>query len=233
MITKYSETYILSLGGSIIVPNEVDGFFLNKFNNFIRAQVAKKRRFFIVAGGGATCRKYQLAAQEATDNKVANEDLDWLGIHSTRLNAHFIRTIFRDIAHPRIIDNYDYIEKTDEAVIIAAGWKPGWSTDYDAVILAEDYGAKKVVNLSNIDQVYTADPKKDPQAKPLANISWAAYRQMIGDDWMPGLNTPFDPVASKLAQEIGIEVYIINGKKLDILENILDNKTFFGTVIHP
>ncbi len=233
MRSQFKETFILSLGGSLIVPDGVDGEYLNKFNAFIRREIKKSRRFFIVCGGGGTNRKYNQAAKMATDDQVVDEDLDWLGIHCTRLNAHLIRTIFRDIATPRIIDNYRRIEKVDEPVIIAAGWKPGWSTDYDAVILAEDYGAHKVINLSNVDQVYTADPKKDKNAKPISDISWTNYRKIVGNEWTPRLETPFDPIASKLAEEINISVFIVNGHNLDNLQNILDEKPFFGTVIHP
>ncbi len=234
MRNKYSETFILSLGGSMICPpSGVDGEFLNKFSNFIRKQVsAKNRRFFIVCGGGDICRKYQEAGRKATNGKATDEDIDWLGTHSTRLNAHLVRTVFADIAHPRIIEHYEMIEKTEEPVIVASGWKPGWSSDYDAVILAEDYGAEKVINMSNIEKVYTADPKKDPHAKPIDDISWKEYRAIVGDKWTPGFSAPFDPIASRLAEELKLNVYVIEGHNFDNLEAILDNKKFVGTIIH-
>ena len=131
-----------------------------------------------------------------------------------------------------MIKHYEVILKIDKPVAIAAGWKPGWSTDYCAVTLCQDYNIGSVINLTNIDHVYNKDPKKDPTAKPLSDMTWETYRGMVGDAWAPGMNAPFDPVASKLAQDLDITVKIISGKNLENLEKALDNKEFVGTTIH-
>lgn len=225
--------FVLSLGGSLVVPpTGVDINFLKLFNEFIRNQVsANKRRFFIVVGGGATTRNYQKAAQTVREEAIEDVDLDWIGIHVTRLNAQMVRTIFRDIADPRVIKHYEIILKIEKPVAIAAGWKPGWSTDYCAVTLAQDYGFKTVINLTNIDQVYDKDPREFADAKPLVYMKWKEYRQMAGDKWTPGMNLPFDPIASKLADELGITVKILNGNNLDNLKLALEGKEFKGTTI--
>ena len=176
-------------------------------------------------------RNYRDAAIKISRAHIANEDLDWLGIHATRLNAHLVRTIFRDIAYPRVIKHYEIILKVDTPVAIAAGWKPGWSTDYDAVMLCQDYGITQVVNMTNVDQVYDKDPNKFSDAKPLMTVSWKKYRSMVGDKWTPGLNLPFDPIASKLAQKLGVIVKILGGKNLENLGRALDGKPFTGTTI--
>ena len=231
-MTTHGDAFILSLGGSLVVPNGgIDIQFLRSFNDFIRNQISsKKRRFFITVGGGATTRHYQDAARSVRGT-IDHDDLDWLGLHATRLNAQLIRTIFRDIADPRVIKHYEIILKINAPVAIAAGWKPGWSTDYCAVTLSQDYGIDQVINLTNVDQVYDKDPKTHPDAKPLATIHWRDYRTMIGSEWTPGMNAPFDPIASKLAAEMGITVKILNGKNLDNLARALDGEKFVGTTI--
>ncbi|MBI3069782.1 MAG: UMP kinase, partial [Candidatus Levybacteria bacterium] len=155
----------------------------------------------------------------------------WLGIHATKLNAHLVRTIFRDIAHPYIIKHYEIIRKVSEPVVVAAGWKPGWSTDYDAVLLCEDYNVKTIVNLSNIDRAYDKDPKKFSDAKPIDKISWEDFRKIVGDEWIPGINAPFDPVAAQKAQEFGVKVIILSGNDFENLEKYFRNEEFVGTVI--
>jgi uridylate kinase len=227
------DAYVLSLGGSLIVPNGgIDTQFLKEFHEFIRHQVsAKKRRFFIVAGGGSITRHYQQAAKEVREQELTNIDADWLGVHATRLNAQLIRTIFQDIADPRVIKHYEIILKIQSPVAIAAGWKPGWSTDYCAVTLCQDYGIPEVVNLTNIDKVFDKDPKKFSDAKPLDDITWDEYRTMIGTEWMPGMNAPFDPIASKLASEIHVTAKILNGKNLENIALALDGKPFVGSII--
>ncbi|MBI2604297.1 MAG: UMP kinase [Candidatus Harrisonbacteria bacterium] len=236
MIKKDSdrERIILSLGGSLIVPDGgINIQFLKDFNAFIRRRLKEnpRRQFFIVAGGGRLARHYRDAGHEVIGHKLTNEDMDWLGIHATRLNAHLLRTIFRDIAHPYIIKHYDIIRKVEEPVAIAAGWKPGWSTDYDAVLLAEDYHAESVVNLSNIDRVYDKDPRLVPDAHPIETIGWSAYRKIVGKTWVPGMNAPFDPVASERAESLGLKVVVLKGDNWKNLERYFNGEKFVGTVI--
>ncbi len=229
----YKKEYILSLGGSLIVPNGgPDIEFLQQFNRFIRKKATQGCRFFIVCGGGSITRSYQKAAEAVVGKQIANEDMDWLGIHSTRLNAHMVRTIFKDIAYERIIKHYDIIDKKAiQPIVVCSGWRPGWSTDYDAVLLAQDYDIKRVINLSNIEMVYDKDPYKYKDAKPIKEMKWDDLISLVGKKWVPGLNRPFDPIASQLAKSIGLKVVICNGKNLDNFARILEGKKFVGTVI--
>ena len=234
MGTTYQDKIIISVGGSLIVPNGgINIDFLSQFDRFIRKQLANHsdRQFFLVVGGGATARHYRDAGRSVVGHELTEEDQDWLGVHSTRLNAHLIRTIFQDIAHPTLIKNYNVIQKVSEQIGVAAGWKPGWSTDYCSVLLCSDYQVSKVINLSNISQVYDKDPNKFADAKPIEKMNWEQMRSLIGDDWKPGMHAPFDPVASKKAEELGITVAVLNGNDFTNLENYLENKPFTGTII--
>lgn len=225
---------VISVGGSLIVPNGgIDTDFLIKFNKFIRAQLAKNknRQFFLIVGGGSTTRHYQKAAREVIGDKLTRDDLDWLGIHSTRLNAHLIRTIFRDVAHHYILKHYEIIRKVEESVVVGSGWRPGWSTDFCAAMTCEDYNVKTIINLSNVDQIYDKDPNKFKNARPIDKISWKELRKLVGDEWIPGMHAPFDPIAAKKAQSLGIKAIIVNGGNFDNVENYLNGKKFVGTVI--
>lgn len=227
------ERIVMSVGGSLVVPNGgIDIDFLQKLNSFIREELsAKARQFFLVVGGGAIARHYRDVGRDVVGHELTTEDLDFLGIHATRLNAHLLRTIFQDIAHPYIIKHYEIIRKVTEPVVIAAGWKPGWSTDYDAVLLCEDYHVKTIINISNIDYAYDKDPKIHPDAKAIERISWDEFRKIVGDEWVPGVNAPFDPVAAKKAQELGVRVVIVSGYDFDNLRKYLRQEPFAGTVI--
>lgn len=234
MGSNYQDKVIMSMGGSLVVPHSgIDTNFLSKLNEFVRNQLAQfpNRQFFLEVGGGTTARNYRDAGEAVVGHKLSRDDLDWLGIHATRLNAQLIRTIFRDVAHPYIIKNYEIIRKASEQVVVASGWKPGWSTDYCAVLLCEDYGAKTLLNLSNIDQVFDKDPRKNPDAKPIEKISWEDFRKLVGDEWIPGMNAPFDPIASRKAQELGLKVIVLNGNNFENLQNYFDGKEFLGTTI--
>lgn len=225
-----NEIVVLSLGGSLIIPK--DGFnleFLKGFKNLILKFVKKGTRFIIVCGGGYTARFYQAIAKDI--GELTPEDIDWIGIHSTRLNAHFMRTIFRQWAHPIVVKDPTRKLQWTEKILVGSGWKPGWSTDYDAVKLAELYGAKLVINLSNVAYVCDKDPKKFSDAKKLEKISWANYRKIVGDKWSPGANWPFDPVASKEAEKMKLQVIVMDGTNLLEVEKAIGGKKFKGTVI--
>ncbi len=118
-----------------------------------------------------------------------------------------------------------------ERVLIAAGWEPGFSTDYDAVLLAKQFKVKTLINLSDVDYVYDKDPAKYRKVKPIKRISWKDFRKIVGDKWDPGLNKPFDPVASKEAQKMGLRVVMMNGRGLKNLDSFLLGRKFRGTVI--
>ncbi len=222
---------MVSVGGSLIVPDEIDTTFLTNFRELLLKKIDQQSlSFFIITGGGKTARRYQDAANEVRGD-LSREDLDWLGIHSTRLNAHLFRTLFSEQAQARIVKDPTRKFADGSSIVIGAGWKPGWSTDYCAVLAAKQLGAKKLVNLSNIDYVYTKDPRKFPDAVKIEKSNWADFRKLIPDHWDPGLSSPFDPIAAKEAEKLGLEVAVINGKKLDEFDNYLSGKPFAGTII--
>ncbi len=223
------ETIIISLGGSLIVPDGVDTNFLKEFKELILSHIENGKKFIIVTGGGKVARVYQDAAKNLS--KPQSEDLDWIGISALRLNGELVRVIFEDKAHSEVICNLSEDFPTTKPVIIGAAYRPGHSTDWDAVLAAKKVGAKRIINLSNIDHVYDSDPRHNPNAKKFEHLSWAEYLNLIPRDWKPGLSTPFDPTASTDAMVAGLEVVIMNGKPIDNLANYLNSEKFLGTVI--
>jgi len=232
-ISMQESPIVISVGGSLIVPNGgIDTDFLIKLNKLIREEVANGKRFMLIAGGGKLARRYQEAGS-AVIGKLTREDLDWLGIHSTHLNAHLLRTIFQDIANPRVVQDYDRrLENWIEPIAIGAGWMPGCSTDYDAVVFARDHKAKLIINMSNIDYVFDKDPGKFSDAKPLKKITWEAMKKLVGDKWIPGHNSPFDPIATELAESLKLAIVIANGNNMENIKKIINGESFKGTVIN-
>ncbi len=222
---------IISVGGSMIVPNGgPDVEFLSRLKEFVLGIVEQDWRVILVSGGGKTARHYIDAADGVRGDEIDPEDLDWLGIHCTRLNGHLLRTIFREHAYPVVIkDPRQTPEEWDEEVLIAAGWKPGWSTDYVACRIAERLEVVNVVNFSNVDYVYEEDPRKNPDAKSLDAVDWKTYRGMVGDDWHPGKSAPFDPVASRFCEENGMRVAMIGS--LERVKGLFENGEFEGTLM--
>lgn len=233
MPKKNHQTVVMSVGGSLIVPDAIDTDFLQQLHTLITKETTEHgRRFIIIAGGGKVARRYQEAATAVSN--LQNDDLDWLGIHATRLNGHLLRTIFRDIAHPAMITNPDDVLDVPATtqLIVAAGYRPGASTDLRAIQIAERVGAGCVINLSNTDYVYTDNPKTNPDATKIEDITWPDFRALLPEEWDPGLSAPFDPIAAKAAEVAQIEVAQINGTGLDALQQYLQDEPFIGTRIH-
>jgi len=226
-----SKTIVISLGGSIISSRvgKININFLKKFRRLILKFLKKGFKFIIIVGGGKTCRLYQSAASKIA--KLPNEDRDWLGIHTTRLNAHLLRTIFRKVAYPVILDEPKKPIKNNWRLLIASGWRPGHSTDYIAVLLARRFKIKEIVNAGDVPFVYDKDPDIYQNARAFKEISWSDFRRIVGSKWSPGLSTPFDPVAAKLAQKLKIRVFIIKGTEIKNFEKLLLGKKFKGTII--
>lgn len=241
---NFKNLIVVSLGGSIMYPDQIDAAYLKKFKKFVEKYLRRGKKFVIVAGGGKISRRYQEAAAKIT--KVSNEDKDWLGIHATRVNAHLLRTIFREVADPVVLDSRHKMKRLIYPVTIASGWRPGWSTDFIAVALALDFGAGEAVIAGKPSHVFpirsrgalraiaasngTSDKDLD-KTKPFTDLTWRKYRKLIPQKWIPGFHSPVDPVAARLAEKKGIAAIVLNGKNLKNFGNLLEGKEFQGTII--
>ena len=210
------ETIVISVGGSLIVPDQIDTDFLKSLKKLIEEETANGRHFIIITGGGQTSRRYVAAADEF--NNATQTERDELGITSCQLNALLLQIIYKDLAVSINPDPDLY--------------QPGGSSDRATVRTAIRHRSTKIINLSNIDYVYTADPKINANAEKIEDITWSEFRQLIPAEFTPNLSSPFDPEAAKEAEENGIEVATISGKNLAELKNYLNGQPFVGTRIH-
>jgi uridylate kinase len=229
-----ADIQVVSLGGSLIAPDGVDTVFLASFHRLAVAHLETDaaRRLIVICGGGALARRYQAALRELVPS-APDDDLDWTGIAATRVNAELVRRMFGPQCTDDVVTNPNSTRRFTGRVLVAAGWKPGFSTDNDAVILARHFRADTLINLSNIAKVYTADPRTDPAARPLDAVSWKEFRRIVGSEWSPGRNVPFDPAATRAAAAARLRVVFADGRDLENLAAILAGGSFTGTTIGP
>ena len=218
-------TLVLSLGGSLIVPDKIDVKFLKNFKKTILNFTAKKNKVIIICGGGKTCRIYQNECKKIST--TSNKELDLLGIKATMLNAQLVKAIFGDKAI--LIGDPEKKIKTNKKIIIGAGWLPGYSSDMDAVLVAKNFKAKTLINLSNVQYIYNKDPNKFKDAKKIKQTTWKNFQKIVGTKWIPGKNTPFDPIATKLATKLKLKLLFMNGD-ITNFNNFLNhqNRRFSG-----
>lgn len=228
-----TSVYIISLGGSIVVPDEIDSAYLKKLKQFFKNRTENGDKFVIVIGGGQTCRDYQKEANKVSPD-LNSEALDWLGIEATKLNAVLVKTVLQtklDLCPEILTDYKEGKPDGDYDIYLASGFVPGHSTDFDAVMWAQIFEAERVLNFTDVDYVYDKNPKKFDDAQPIKNLTWEDYGEMFGFEWEPGLNSPFDPVAAKEAKSKSLNVTVLNGRNLQNVQNYLAGDDFQGTVI--
>lgn len=214
---------VISLGGSVIVPDKMDTGFLLKFKNLIKKH--KKHKFAIITGGGKTCRSYQIKLLDDLQK-------DLIGIQITRLNARLLLFIFGKLAKQKIYTNVkDIIKNFGKKVIVSGGITPGNSTDYICSLIAKGIDADFIVNVSNVRGIYDKDPRKYKNAKMFSELSFKEFKNLFGKGkWKPGQNVIFDQKATRFCARNKIKLVFIS-KHIKNLDRFLSGKEFIGTVV--
>ncbi len=225
---------IIRLGGSLIStePGKLNEEYLAGFRDaLVRRHHQTGESFVIICGGGRLSRSYQDATKRLRAD-IHQKDMDWVGIFTCNLNAQAVRVIFSPKeTYPSVITRLADISSVSAPFVIVGVEEPGHSSNYDAVEIANILRAATIVNLSNIEFIYDNDPRVYPDAKKYEEVTWSEYLGFIPEEWHPGLSTPFDPVSSRRAADLGLEVLFMKGDDLDNFARYLDTGEFTGSII--
>jgi len=221
---------VISLGGSLIIPDDVNIKFLKEFKKIILKNT-NRYKFVIVCGGGGIARKYISALRETGINKKLQ---NLSGISATRMNARFMNYFFNinpehGIPHTiKVLRRY--IKKLDVIFCGALEYKINQTSDSTAAGIAKKLKAI-FVNLSNVAGLYNLDPRSHENAKFIPRISWSDFYKMAHKEkFKPGQHFILDQTASKIIMENKIKTYFL-GKNLKEFASFLKNKKFKGTII--
>ena len=224
------EIVVMSLGGSLIVPEHVDTKWIDNFKKTILG-LTKKYKFAIVCGGGFIAREYITILKEEHKSK---KQQSIAGIQVTRINAKIMSEVFQDKANKTLPVEMkqvkDMLQKEDIVFCGALRYAPNQTSDSTAAKLAK-YLKTRFINLTNVDGLYTSNPSKNKDAKFIKNISWNEFEKKASKiEYRPGQHFVLDQKASTIIKKHKITTYIL-GKNLNNLKNLLDNKKFIGTII--
>ena len=221
---------VLSLGGSLIIPDEIDAKFLGEFKKVILKNT-KEYKFIIICGGGSIARKYISVLKESNKSETLQS---FAGISATRMNARFMSYFFNTnqeygIPHSmRILKKY--LKKQDIVFCGALEYKPNRTSDSTAVQVAKRFKTF-FINITDVSGLHDKNPKKFKDAKFIPKISWKEFDKMTNKiKFKPGQHFVLDQTAAKMIMKEKIKTYII-GKDMNQLDNILKNKKFRGTII--
>jgi uridylate kinase len=220
---------VISLGGSQIIPEDVNYSYLRKFKQILKKH-EKDYRFVIVCGGGSLARKYIKAIKK---EGLSEFHQSLAGISATRSNARFISHFFGfDSMHgvPHTVRTVGkYLKKQGIVFCGALEYKEDQTSDSVAAILAKKFKGE-FVNLTNVKGLYTKDPNKYKNAKFISEISWKDFDEMVQKiKFKPGQHFVLDQGASKIIRKKKIPTHII--KDLNQLDKYLSWQKFVGTTI--
>jgi uridylate kinase len=225
------KTIVLSLGGSLIIPNKPNFKFLDQFKKTLQSNF-KKYKFVIVTGGGTLARKYITVLKKQHKSK---KELSMAGIMATRTNARFIMQLFGNkLANdslPKSMKQVKSALRKNKVVICGAlRYTKDSTSDSTAATLA-NYLNADFINLTNVPGLYTSNPKKNKNAKFIPKISHKAFNNLATKSkFKAGQHFVLDQNASTIIKKHKITTYIL-GENLKNLNNLLKGKKFIGTMI--
>ncbi len=218
---------VLSFGGSVLLSKDVDVEFLHRLADLLR-KLSSRYKIYVIVGGGSVARTYINLGRTL---KFDEDVLDSFGIEITRVNAKMFACLL-EISNQEIPSTTDEAKRIRKPIVVMGGTTPGHSTDMVSAELAEKIMAVRFVNATNVDGIYDKDPHKYPDAQQIREISVQDLIQKYGTTWdSAGKNVVIDGPALAIIKRAKIPTSIVNGKRLDQLENALTGQSFSGTTI--
>jgi uridylate kinase len=220
---------VISLGGSQIIPDDVNYSYLKKFKDVVMKN-KKNYKIVVVCGGGSLARKY-IGAVQKEKGDLYHQSL--AGINATRANARFVSYFFG--YDPKWGIPHDmktlkkYLKKRSLVICGALEYKPNQTSDSTAAQIAQKLKAD-FVNITNIKGLFDKNPLEHKNAKFIPKISWKDFDVMAQKiKFKPGQHFVLDQTASKIIKKNKIKTVIL--KEVKELDNFMKDKKFVGTVI--
>lgn len=224
------DAIVISVGGSVIAPDKIDIEYTRRLSVFL-SNCSAKFRIFIVVGGGKVARAYINACRKF---KADESYLDEIGIDCTRLNAKVLISAIGEKVYPVPAKDFNeaLIQAMQFPIIVMGGTHPGHTTDAVACMLAERVRCKKLIIMTDVDGIYTSDPKKDKDAVMLRQLNFKRLMEITGKtETTAGSSGVIDPLGAKIIARARIPTYVINGRDLNALRNVIDGKRFKGSIV--
>ena len=217
--------------GSVLFDSELSGNRISSYAKVIR-EFSKRNRLVVVTGGGSNARKYIAAARELGASEFV---CDQIGIHVSRLNARLLAAALGESAFPKTPESCDDLMESmgSELIVVMGGLQPGQSTNAVTALAAEAIRADLLVNATKVNGAYSADPRKDPKAKKLDQVTPDELMQILSmEGFKAGEYDLMDPLALRIIKRSKIPAIIVDGRDPSNIEKALSGK-HVGTKIVP
>jgi uridylate kinase len=221
---------VIKLGGYLF-PSGLNIERIQKFSTVLKRLRNNGHSLVVVTGGGVNARTYIEAARRlGGDESYCDE----VGIRFARLNANLLISALGDDAYPQVPENVEELRSFCQSgkVVVIGGLQPGQSTNAVAAVAAEVAGAEMLINATDVDGVYTSDPKLDPSAKRLEEVSVKDLLKLVlREGTSAGGYKLLDPVAVKIIGRSKIPTLILNAENPENLIRAVEGKKVGTKVI--
>jgi uridylate kinase len=217
---------VIKIGG-FLFPKKLDVNMIDSYLKLLRNLFSNGHELVVVTGGGIGAREYIDLSRKIGSNEAI---CDELGIEYSRLNARLLLSglpeAFPDIpASLKEVKRYFEINK----LVIMGGLQPGQSTNAVAALVFEIIGADILINATDVEGVYSEDPRKNPKAKKYNEISIKDLFGIISNEQIiAGSYELLDMLAVKIIARSKIPTWILNGRDPKNIDKII-NGVHIGT----
>jgi uridylate kinase len=187
----------------------------------------------VVVGGGNVLRGAQIS-----ENGLSRPTADAMGMLATVMNGLVLEAAIAGagasartmsaLALPQLCETYErqralrHLDHDRIIIFVGGTGNPYFTTDTTAVLRAAELGCDAVLKATDVDGVYSADPKRDPQAK--------RYEQLSHQEALERSLKIMDATAFALARENGMPIIVFSIREQGAIETVLRGKGHFTTV---
>jgi uridylate kinase len=223
----------LCFGGSIIAPELPDITCIRRIASALRELKARGHEVFAVVGGGKLSRTYVGVARKFG---ASDAYCDMLGIGITHLNARLLIAALGELAEPSPVTTFEAAVRVmlRGKIPVMGGTTPGQTTDAVAAMLANSSRSEMLLFFTDVDGVYTADPKLYKRAKKLEVMTANELVRLTSKVKMrPGIRVIIDPIAARIIRRFRIKTLVLGKREIKRISKIVEGGIHSGTTIVP
>jgi len=223
---------VIKIGGHILFGEKgVDVKLMRDYARVLR-ELYDGGRWAVVVGGGSPARSYVEAARSLGLDEAAS---DSIAVHITRVNARLLSLLIGEKAHPVIPQTLDQLREYASLgkIVVMGGLQPGQSTVAVAALAAEAVRAEKLIIATDVEGIYTEDPKINPNARLLKEITLKQLQRILAEtSHLAGEYKLIDAVGLKILARSKIPTIYLNGRNPENIRKVVLGKRV-GTLVKP
>lgn len=237
MATSHFNRILLKLSGEAL--NGPQGFGIdpdraNIIANKIKAVCDLGAEVGIVIGAGNLWR-----GETGIKRGMAQPTADHMGMIATVMNGLALQDALERVGIPTRVQTavqmntvaepyirlraVRHMEKERVVIMTGGTGNPYFTTDTAAALRAMEIGADILIKATKVNGIYTADPKKDPTATRITNLTY--------DEVIAGRYEVMDMTAFTLCRENNVPILILNFEEENDLVNAVEGDTSVGTLV--